>query len=501
MAIDYRKEVDSGYDRKRIVENSIIECLKSGIPLEIIKNSKTFNIRHTEMLNNLKKGYYSKLDQIVDEYNLYNVDPFEYALSDDYSKVSHPVGGELYPMTQQETFEKFQLLTQYNNQIMDINNIELENLEIEYNRIVQAIVDFKNRYPIIDNIVDCIYIIENETYKKNGNLKFEEIDEIYRKNGLQSEKLKDYNIMFSQYKKLEKKLNDISREYNGIINGKSNNSKTYEIQKLKVELEKEIMLRNTKLVNAFIRLKFKNLVVESDDLFQTCYLGLLTAVKNFDLSKNCKFSTYAYICMNTAVKNNFKQLTGLKWKDYWNKKYIEKQLIIFSKELGHQVGIDELKEFGVLPMSVKRAKALVASDYSLPGYSSKIQNDLKEENEMDFDYYNDDEYENELLNENEIEQFPYEEIDRKNLKENLNRILSTLSKTEEKVIRLRYGLDDGICRTLQDLSEEFNVSTEILRGIETRILRKLRHPLNSKYLLQFYYDESINFVDKSRKRM
>ena len=60
------------------------------------------------------------------------------------------------------------------------------------------------------------------------------------------------------------------------------------------------------------RLKFKNLVVESDDLFQTCYLGLLTAVKNFDLSKNCKFSTYAYSYILGQMKKYMRENKSIK---------------------------------------------------------------------------------------------------------------------------------------------------------------------------------------------
>ncbi len=68
------------------------------------------------------------------------------------------------------------------------------------------------------------------------------------------------------------------------------------------------------------------------------------------------------------------------------------------------------------------------------------------------------------------------------LKEQLNSVLATLTPREEKVIRLRFGLDDGRPRTLEEVGEEFDVTRERIRQIEAKALRKLRHPSRSKRL-------------------
>ena len=71
------------------------------------------------------------------------------------------------------------------------------------------------------------------------------------------------------------------------------------------------------------------------------------------------------------------------------------------------------------------------------------------------------------------------------LKEQLLEILDTLTPREEKVLRLRYGLDDGKPRTLEEVGKEFNVTRERIRQIEAKALRKLRHPTRSKRLKEF----------------
>ena len=71
------------------------------------------------------------------------------------------------------------------------------------------------------------------------------------------------------------------------------------------------------------------------------------------------------------------------------------------------------------------------------------------------------------------------------LKEELSQVLLTLTEREEKVLRLRFGLDDGQCRTLEEVGQEFNVTRERIRQIEAKALRKLRHPSRSNKLKDF----------------
>ncbi|MBQ3166381.1 MAG: sigma-70 family RNA polymerase sigma factor, partial [Clostridia bacterium] len=82
-------------------------------------------------------------------------------------------------------------------------------------------------------------------------------------------------------------------------------------------------------------------------------------------------------------------------------------------------------------------------------------------------------------------QAPSDVVENVMLKEHLIRVLDTLTPREEKVLRLRYGLDDGRPRTLEEVGKEFNVTRERIRQIEAKALRKLRHPSRSKRLRDF----------------
>ena len=90
-----------------------------------------------------------------------------------------------------------------------------------------------------------------------------------------------------------------------------------------------------------------------------------------------------------------------------------------------------------------------------------------------------------LLDEDEKSAAPTDAVSYTMLKEQLIGVLDTLTPREEKVLRLRYGIDDGKPRTLEEVGKEFNVTRERIRQIEAKALRKLRHPSRSKKLKDF----------------
>ena len=154
MGIDYRKEVDSGYDRKVITEKIIMEMLNRGVPLGIIEKNSNFNIRHREMLNNLKRGYFAKLEQVEDMYDTFFENPKD-GLGVSYSEVVHDLQ-ELYPMTPIEEKEKFTKRENLNKQITKEKNKELKSLIRRREVVINKIVKLKVKYPILDTIIDMI---------------------------------------------------------------------------------------------------------------------------------------------------------------------------------------------------------------------------------------------------------------------------------------------------------------------------------------------------------
>ena len=139
MRIDYKKEVDSGFDRKLIIEKTILELLKKGIPPEIIARESNFNIRHREMLNNLKKGYYSKLEQLEE----YTGKAFE-TLSDSYSEVAHNIQ-ELYPMTAQEEKEIFTKRDNLKKEIEKQKQKEIKLLDKTRHKLIHELSSLKSK--------------------------------------------------------------------------------------------------------------------------------------------------------------------------------------------------------------------------------------------------------------------------------------------------------------------------------------------------------------------
>ena len=485
MSIDYRKEVDNGFDRKRIIERIVTESLKAGIPVETVKKEEYYNFKHNEMIRNLEKSYNSKEEAILEIYNLYGIDPLNMEASDDYFKVSHPVGGELYPMTPQEEKEKFSLRDNYKEQIEELQKIDVEAVTEEYDKALDELIVYKQLNPVINQIIDCVDEIEIQE-GQGKTLSLEDLSTIYIQMGLRPENLEEYNRIYNTYKVLEKNLDDITKKHNLLNDGKIDlkNQEIVRIQKLKNDVEKEILLRNTKLVNAFIRQTFRDLLVEADDLFQVCYLGLYKAIQNFDLSRNAKFSTYAYIMMHSEVHHNFKALTGLWWEQYWDKKYLEKQIQILSDELETKVTLKDLEAYGILSMSYDKAARLLNCNYMLPGYSET--NKIKPSNPENYrdDIVFENEY-NELDEYDETEDFPYDSINDNALKEQLDVVLGTLTQREEEVLRLRFGLDDGVERSLEEVGKVFDVTRERIRQIEAKALRKLRHPSRSRKVIDF----------------
>jgi len=509
MAINYRNEVDSGKDRKRTVEALLIKLLKEGVPEEIIKqmplfnkDHSSYNPRHLEMIENLKKGYSNKEEQILETYGGYSKELSEQVVPDRYSKVSHPVGGELYPMTYKEATEKFKERDNYVNQINKLKKLDIKELEKEKNKIINAITKYKAKFPVIDKLIDAIAELD-EIQAKSGDeaLKIVDYTIVFKKNGLNPNEITKYDNIYNNYNILLDSLSKINVRYEMALDGKVRNEEIDKLISKKNELETEIVLRNTKLVNGFIRQKFKNLLVDQDDLFQICYAGLWKAVKNHDYKKGFKFSNYAYSCMLYEVIGNFKELTGTSWSNYWNKKKILILLKNTSEMLGRNITINELAQLGFLDMSETRANNFLAiaderpfSDMFPPKQS---YDEYEIEREYDL-YFGDDEIND--YNDGRIDEVVtnYDSTAIKNnLREDLEKVLDTLTPREKKVLEYRFGLDDGIPKTLDEVGVRFNVTRERIRQIEAKALRKLRHPSRARKIKDYLDDDFSEIQTKS----